>query len=370
MAEVAHSRLGASSHYRWEACPGSVKASEGIPNESSVYAEEGTLAHDVAANYLLARPGWANGPGVTEEMVEAVQVYTDHVNSLRALLPSFEAVEQRLDLSEYHPALFGTADYVCYFDKEKTLHVVDYKHGAGIPVEVVGNTQLMYYGLGALHMNKFPVERIILTIVQPRCYHTDGPVRSWETDPITMLDFSFDLVDQAVRTEAPDAPLIAGDHCRFCPAQPTCPKPRELAMGLATAGFSDLSAVEPERLALYLEKIPQIKAWCEAVHQYAHAQAALGHVPPGWKLVDKRANRKWVEGTDVSMLEMALDMHGTSLIDVKIKSPAAVEKLLLKDKKFILDQFVVKESSGKTLVQTNDDRPAVKGRIESMFTEE
>ena len=247
---------------------------------------------------------------------------------------------------------------------------MDYKHGAGIPVEVVGNTQLMYYGLGALHMNKFPVERIILTIVQPRCYHTDGPVRSWETDPITMLDFSFDLVDQAVRTEAPDAPLVAGDHCRFCPAQPTCPKPRELAMGLATSGFSDLSAVEPERLALYLEKIPQIKAWCEAVHQYAHAQAALGHVPPGWKLVDKRANRRWNPDASPSEIMDTLDLLKDEFWDQKPKSPAQVEKRIHKDKKFLLDQFVVKESSGKTLVQTKDDRPAVKGTIESMFTEE
>ena len=365
--EKVHSRLGASSYDRWGTCPGAVAASEGIPNISSEYADEGNRAHDAAAAILLGREPVFD----SEEMAEAVQVYVDFIESLRGMLPDFEAVEQRLDLSSYHPALFGTADYVCYFAKSKTLYVVDYKHGKGIPVSVVRSKQLMYYGMGALVMNAFPIEKIVLVIVQPRCYHVDGPVRAWETDPVDMLDFAAQLVDDALATEKPDAPRIAGEHCRFCPAQPTCPKPREQAMAVATAGFSDLSAVEPTLLATYLEKIPQIKAWCEAVHQYAHAQAALGHVPPGWKLVDKRANRKWIEGTEGRDLIKALDWESDmGIYDVKLKSPAALEKLVSKDKKFILDQFVVKESSGKTLVQTNDDRPAVKGRIESMFTEE
>jgi hypothetical protein len=362
-----HSKLGASSYDRWGACPGSIAASEGIESVSSIYAEEGTRAHDIAANLLIG-----NGPKepISDEMAEAIFVYLEHVAVLRAKRPSFEAIEQKLDLSSYHPQLFGTADYVCYYAATKTLHVVDYKHGKGIPVSVKRSKQLMYYGMGALVMNKFPIEKIVLTIVQPRCYHPDGAVRSWETDPVDMLDFAAQLVDDALATEKPDAPLVAGDHCRFCPAQPTCPKPREQAMILATAGFENLApALAPEKLALYLEKIPQIKAWCEAVHSYAHQQAELGNVPPGWKLVDKRATRKWIDGFVPPDNWDVFGLGDETFYEKKLKSPAQMEKFFPSQKKEI-EKFVIKESSGKTLVQVKDDRAPVKGAIETMFTTE
>jgi len=365
----AHSKLGASSYHRWKACPGSVKASYGIKSESSIYADEGTKAHDIAANILIG-----SGPlePVDDEMAEAINVYLDHIAHLRSLGPSFEAVEQRLNLQKYHPELFGTADYVCYLAKEKTLHVVDYKHGRGIPVEVVGSEQLMYYGLGALHMNEFAVENVVLTIVQPRCYHPDGPVRSWATDSYTMLEFAADLIDDALATEKPDAPLVTGDHCRFCPAQPTCPAMQQQALSVVQGAFADESVANypPEKMAFALSLIPQIKAWCESVHQHAHQQASLGNIPPGWKLVDKRATRKWAEGVNAFILSQALEKDESKFFEPepKLLSPAQVEKMLPKDKKALLSEFVVKESSGKTLVPCADDRPPVKGAIESMFT--
>lgn len=373
MIEAVHSKLGASSYYRWKACPGSVRMCEGIESTSSEYAQEGTLAHDLAGKILQG-----SGPPFkpSEEMATAVTVYLAHITKLRTQKPSFEAVEQRFDLSAYHPALFGTADYVCYFSRVKTLHVVDYKHGAGIPVEVEGNTQLLYYGLGALHKTKLPVEKIVLTIVQPRCEHPDGPVRSWEVDPVAMTEFSMDLVADAKATEDPWAAVVPGDHCRFCPAQPTCPTLRQQVL---SAAFQDETnavtnfvgnGLEPGRLAYYLSAIPRIKEWCESVHKYAHAQAELGIAIPGWKLVDKRATRKWapeVTGHDIGAL---IGANGLDFYEQKLMSPAAIEKLLPKDQRFLLDQFVVKESSGKTLVPDTDKRLAARGKLEAAFVDE
>jgi hypothetical protein len=354
----AHSKLGASSYDRWGECPGSVKLSEGIPNESSIYAEEGTLAHEVGSRILLGTQ--LDGP-VDDEMLEAVQVYLEHIWSLRALNPSFEAIEQRVDLSAYHPALFGTADYVAYFADTKTLHVVDYKHGRGVPVEVVGSRQLRYYGLGALHMNKFPIASVILTIVQPRCYHVDGPVRSWAVDPVEMLDFAADLISDALKTENPNAPLNPGDHCRWCPAQAICPALQKQSLDVVQAAFQDETlALPPARVAYFLGVIPQIKSWIESVHKYAHSQAELGVEIPGWKLVDKRATRKWRDDFQPPADE-------SRWWELKVKSPAAMEKVLGKG---VIDDFVIKESSGKTLVPTTDDREAQKGQLELAFKQE
>lgn len=351
---LVHSKLGASSYDRWGACPGSVAASEGIEKTTSVFAEEGTLAHDVGAKILLGD----TGVECDEEMLEAVNIYVDYIEKLRYEMPDFEAVEQRLSLAAYHPALFGTADYVAYFAHTKTLHVVDYKHGRGIPVGVVGSKQLMYYGLGALHENKFPIEKVVLTIVQPRCYHPDGPIRSWETDPITMLDFAAQLIEDAKKTEMKDAPLNPGEHCRFCPAQPTCKAIEEKALANAQDSFSNVEKYDPDKLAQTLNLIPQIEAWCKSVREFAYQQASLGNCPPGFKLVDKRATRKWKEG---------FAPIGEEWYDRKLKSPAQMEKILPKDRKASIEPFTIKESSGKSLVSANDDREPVMGAIEAMF---
>lgn len=352
---TVHSKLGASSYYRWKACPGSVRASEGIISESSIYADEGTLAHDIAAKVLL---GKISLDSINDEMADAINVYLDHIDLLVTQKPTFRAVEQRLDLTEYHPALFGTADYVAYYDTAKTLRVVDYKHGAGIPVEVENSTQLMYYGLGALHMNKFPIERVVLTIVQPRCYHPDGPIRSWETDPVTMLEFAAQLIDDAHATENPNAPLIAGDHCRFCPAQPTCPEANRAALAVVKPEFTAIQSFDMDQLAKALTLIPQIKAWCKSVDEFAYKQAMLGDVPPGFKLVDKRANRRWKD--DFAPKE---GFGGVDWYDKKLKSPAQIEKLLAKEKRSLLDDFIIKESSGKTLVPICDDRQPLENQL-------
>lgn len=361
-----HSKLGASSYYRWAACPGSIAACAGIESVSSVYAAEGTRAHTVAAEFL-------NGVSAAVEdeaadFMDAVDVYVNHIQELRSWGPSFEAVEQKFHLKDYHPELYGTADYVAYYSKSKTLRVVDYKHGAGIPVEVERSSQLMYYGLGALHVNKFPIDKIILTIVQPRCYHPNGPVRSWETDPIDMLDFAAQLIDDARATENPGAVLNPGDHCRFCPAQPTCPAVEKQALIAVQSSFTNLERYDPEKVAKALTLVPQIEAWCKSVREFAYQQAMVGNIPPGFKLVDKRAMRKWVDDTEE--LAIFLGLETDDLFDYKLKTPAQVEKLLPKDKKKLLEAFTVKESSGKNLVQVKDDREPVQGALESVFQQE
>ena len=47
MAPSKHALLGPSSSARWLACPPSARLTEFMPNETSVYAEEGTKAHSL-----------------------------------------------------------------------------------------------------------------------------------------------------------------------------------------------------------------------------------------------------------------------------------------------------------------------------------
>lgn len=363
MAE--HSKLGASSYSRWANCPGSVKLSEGEEKTESAYAAEGTLAHDIAARLLN---GQAIGLEETsDEMLDAVNIYVDFVNEISAgpIDKIWRKIEQRIDLSKYHPGLFGTADCMVYYYDTKKLVVVDYKHGAGIPVDVRENRQLMYYGLGAIQALNMPVQELELVIVQPRCYHVDGAIRKWSTRPMNVMAFLAELIDDAMATEKENAPLKPGDWCRWCPAQAKCPALREKALVTAKEVFSQTSTYSPERLSETLHALPQIESWIKGVREFAYREAQHGRIPPGWKLVQKRATRKWRDGTDEGKIASEFGLKTPECYDVKVKSPAQIEKIIPKNLRSVLDAMVVQESSGYTLAPDSDPRAQVEGRTAS-----
>ena len=368
-----HSSLGASSMYRWSACPGSVRESANAESKSSSYAEEGTDAHALAA-FCLNRghnPGSYIGKtlkvdgrkvAVDRDMALAVQVFIDAViETLDEEAGDKLHIEHRFDLSKVYPGCFGTADAVVWKPSKSTLHVFDYKHGAGIPVNVKGNPQLRYYGLGALVDLEYPADQIVLTIVQPRCDHADGPIRSETLDALDLLDFRTDLVDYAKATEDPNAPLVPGSHCRFCPAAKSCPKLRETTQALAKTEFKAALPYDPAQLKTALDSREIVKAWLKALDEFAYAEAEAGRLPAsvGYKLVEKRASRKWGnEGAAVDYLQLNYrDVVLREAFEPRaLKSPAQLEKV---DgvKKGDFDQFMVKESSGRVLVPVSDKRP-------------
>jgi hypothetical protein len=368
MADIlAHSKIGASSMERWMNCPGSVRLSEGMPSISSAYADEGTLAHEIAAAILCDQPH----KNASDEMMDAVNVYVDFV---RSLVDQNEGatllVEHRLDLSHLRSGLFGTADCIIYAPKTKTLHVIDYKHGQGLPVEVVEdgkpNVQLTYYGLGALEATKYPCLDIVLTVVQPRCSHPDGPVRSYSFPAVEMIEFAADLVEYAKATEDQDAKRVPGDWCRFCPAAVKCPEIKTRALSIAKNEFSPTLSYDPKKLSETLEWLDVFEGFLKNVRAFAYAEAERGRVPPGWKLVEKRATRKW---RDEDLVSDIVRQKGLDLFDQKLKSVAQAEKFLGKDV-FLkeLSELVVQESSGLALVPVGDKRPPAKRDARSEFT--
>jgi hypothetical protein len=306
-------------------------------------------------------------------MFEAVMVYVNYCLDLTAMSNPGAGrraqVEQRFDLSHYYPGCFGTADFVCYFGSTKTLHVVDYKHGQGVPVEVEENEQLMYYGLGALHANKFPVKEIVLTIVQPRCYHKDGPIRSWRTTPERMIDFIGELVYDAKKTAEDNAPLVTGDHCRWCSASAVCPAQYDSNVKAAQAVFQPQALTsfnvvgalyDAKKLGDTLHILDRVEEWAKSVRAFAYEEAKAGRCPPGWKLVDKRAMRKWIDESAVIK-----EFNKYNIFEQTLMSPAKLEKILQPRDKERIGDFTISESSGQKLAPLDDDRPEFDKTIEA-----
>lgn len=376
---TAHSKIGASSADRWFRCPGSVRLSEGLPNYTSEYAAEGTAAHTLAEQCYTSgmKPETFIGKKihvdrfeieVTQEMCDAVHVYLDAIAAVK-LQGGDARAEVRFHLASVHPDLFGTGDFVHFSPRTKTLTVLDYKHGAGKPVEVKNNSQLKYYALGALLELKVGADKVTYGIIQPRCPHPDGPVRTETIDALDLLEFADDLVKAAKATEDPKAALVAGDHCRWCPAAAICPKRKEIATMAAASAFKPAPPYDVALLAKTLAEIDGIEAWCKSVREFAYSEAERGESIPGFKLVAKRATRKWLDAIAARTWLLA---KGCDKLEIEttpeLKTPAMIEKILGKEDAKGLAEFVKAESSGHTLVPEDDKRPAAKPAVASVFS--
>lgn len=357
--------------YRWAECPGSVALSEGIVSESSAYAEEGTEAHELGAT-------WLKGNGKTpecddDEMLDNVRIYVDYVFGLLGSRCKL-FVEHGFDLSDVYPGAYGTNDAAVYDGVNKILHVIDLKYGAGIYVSARNNPQLRYYALGALlelQKEGHEVETVVMTIVQPRCTTIEGAARSETIDAIDLMEFAADLVMYAKRTAEPNAPLKAGDHCRFCPAIIKCPEVQNVKQLVAKSEFAKTTPAEgsvpPDALAKALKAIPILEALVKRIDAYAYQEARAGRPVPGYKLVEKRANRKWINETEVSLFLGGLKVGDDDIFEPKkVRTPAQMEKKLPSHYS-MLEKFVTKESSGLVLVPIEDKRPAFKPDAKKEF---
>ena len=358
---AAHSRIvGGSTAKRVIACPGSVALVDKMPPKpSSKYADEGTLLHDVIAKILesdTAKPEdflgmQYNDITLTEDLIE---------RKLAPALASFDAlcgtegmeyaVESVVDFGSFLPDVFGSADVLGRIGDR--AYVVDWKFGDGVPVSAEENYQLMFYGAAAMRTPKLEwvfkdCADVELVIIQPP--HT----RRWVTSVERIKQFESELFAAVNVALKPDAPLAAGDHCRWCAAKPLCPV---MTGALDRVRKEQIDLMPVDQIAHYLDQLPMLENFIKELQQLAHGLLEEGKAIPGWKLVNKRATRQW---TDAEKAAAYLMQVGVEPYEEKIITPAAADKLLKKAKKDLPSDLVVAVSSGSTLAPEDDPRPSV-----------
>lgn len=390
---MSHSTIGPSAASRWMNCPGSVALCATLPKRTSSYADEGSAAHALGEKYLRgqildlsARKGmWLVQDGrewylekakpksgvafeVNQDMIDAVQVYVDHIDGIDS---EYKAFEKKLTMDWLHPGIFGTMD--CGILDGDMFHVIDYKHGAGVAVEVLDNPQMMIYALGALgkRATKTHIKTVRLTIVQPRKPHPDGPVRYWDIDYADLYDWAENvLIPAAKATEVKDAPFVPGEkQCRWCEASRQSKCPALLGAVQDVAGMSLVSPIiEAPRLpdpasltvadkARVLALAGLLETWIDNVRASALEEAQSGVQFPGLKLVHKTTRRRW---RDEAQVAAALQpVLADEIWDTKLKSPSQIEKLLGKGGKDAISQLTESPIGDLTLVPESDRRRAV-----------
>ncbi len=376
-----HAPLPASSTARWLNCPGSVKAADHIIESSSgPSARLGTAAHylleyclckkkeahDYVGCYILMEKDdavcildskktkplfsgkkkkvaakqlkdWETIP-IDEDMTFAVTLCLDTIQEIRdEMKPDVEYTETFLTLEKYDDDLGGTDDWGAIVEFEKGV-VLDYKNGSGVLVEIHDNEQVKTYGLGLL-LKHPTIETVETIIVQPRCFHEDGPVRRQTYTAQELLDFGEELKIGAAKTREDNAPLKAGSWCKFCPVIGECPAAKALAQTQAFADFDDEPTslvpivnkmVTGQQLANAAKWVPYLDDYSGSIKEAIYNRLIAGMDVPGYKLVAKRSNRIWgkTEAAVVKKLMAKCKLKKKDFYsEPKFLGPAGVEKL-------------------------------------------
>jgi hypothetical protein len=372
-----HAILSASGSDRWFNCTPSARLEDehGV-RTTSVFAEEGTTAHELA-DLMLSRDVLGditedkfveqltdimNKPSYNDEMLVEVPKYVEYCvaqfNAAKVITPdALIAVEQKIDLRAYIPDGFGTDD--CIIIADGVMEVIDLKYGKGVAVSATANKQLMLYGLGALEKFAFmyDITEVKLTIVQPRM----DSVSSWTISVDDILVWAnTELMVKASMAYKGEGELAAGSWCKFCAIKNKCPKLAETNLDIAKHEFAKPQFLSDEAIAEILIKVPMLVEWANGIAEWACNEAANNaKVWPGFKLVEGISRRKWVDEVTATK---AIQAHfpgceDNDIFNTKLKSITDIEKLVSK-KKFteVLSHVVVKPQGKPTLVPLTDNR--------------
>ena len=361
----AHARFSPSAASRLIHCPPSLVLGEAFQDEESPYAAEGSAGHALAEHlikkHLKQQTRRPVSDYYSDDLLEAVDDYVSFVVSeieaARKECPDpIFSVEQRVDISDYVPDCFGTADMVIVTDK--LVHIIDLKLGKGVPVYAEKNPQLMIYGLGVLESAEmlFTVEMVRLTIFQPRLSNSS----TWEITPEELKAWGDEVLRPAGELALKGGgDLRAGSWCRFCKARFTCRQRAEENLKLAQMEFKEPALLTDEEIAEVLKQADELSKWAADVYAYAQDQAIAHHKQwKGFKLVMGKSNRKYTSEEEVAAAAKAAgytDIYKHTLIGI-----TDMERLMGK-KEFarILGALVYKPAGKITLVPESDKREAI-----------
>lgn len=402
-----HARRAASAAHRWMNCAGSIQLADTVlyPPPSSDWAADGTEAHDLlefclqngyrlaGEGYVMAGREWVHRQDDRESRCNSVQTALDHIYDI---LDSYEDCQLYLEITfqlEGMDDTGGTSDVCIYIPGLKLLHVMDFKHGGGVVVEITHNPQCRIYMHGALQeLRKRGIvpDTVVLTIIQPRAFHKEGPIRHWLPTDEEIIISLYEIGEASAKTAEPDAPLTPGvEWCRWCPAGTICPVREERAVKAIVPTFNQVKQLEPatlpapseiplERISDILQAKPFIEDWLEDVRKHAYALAMEGHNIPGQKLVYAQAKRRY-EGDPQEIALALCTITGKSLDEIfprkligitdaeplvtqayKDAAPKGKKRDAATKAKETFAQFTIKDTSGNlSLVDERDKRPAV-----------
>jgi hypothetical protein len=349
-------------------CPGSLNAEKDLPEQTSVYAEVGTMLHERTALYIeylercrllnnqyaVIASTWDNS--LLEDQIEAVQEAGDYFNNLKEgedTVVLYEAHEKKYSLAFIYPDMKGTVDSVLLLRNIKTqdvtLHVIDYKFGKGVYVNAYENHQLLLYYLGVI--NDPEIEQLLegkrynvhLHIVQP--YKANSVWSLNETEELVFSNLEM-YQDIAQKCYKPDAPRIASKKaCQFCKAKSTCPALAKFLPDTKT-NLGELSDIE---IANIYDNKDLITMYLKSVEEHIKSKLEQGSFM-NYTLKPKLSNRKWNDDAYDYLVENLSEEAFE--VSSKLIGITKAEKLLGKE---VVNKLTVREEGANEIVKISDE---------------
>ena len=366
MANDEHSKLfSPSASARLLTCPGSAKASEGIPDQESLFAAEGHDAHALAEIRLCERLGLQTNEKIEDltfynkEMEDYISDYVSYVlekvASIKKDCPDATVlIEQKVAAVRYDESLFGSTDVAIIADK--VLTIIDLKYGRGVLVNAKENTQEMCYGLCAMETfgNLYDIEDINLCIFQPRLSN----VSEWSLTVKELYKWADEILKPGIeKIRAGSEEFHPSRHCVFCKAKPLCKALRDQNLELAKHEFRPAFLMDDSEIEEVLDKADDFVNWINSVKEFALEDAMKGKKYDHYKLVEGRSNRKYVDETKVINV---VKEAGYNPYEEKLLSVTGMQSRLGKARfEELLGNLVVKPRGKLTLVPREDKHPEV-----------
>lgn len=336
---MSHAKLSPSASSRWSKCTKAPGREQKHPDQTSIYAEEGTEAHNLLERSVKAK----TRPSELEPDHPAAKDVDVAYDYLAQWLhdPRWTVLtETRVDVTE---DCWGTADIIAY--SGDAIKVIDYKHGRGVLVEVP-SIQLNIYSEAAIKSLSWlftePVETIATTIIQPRAPHEKGPIRT-KVMSREELDAAMKPVYAAIETiRSGDTSYAPSEEtCRWCKAKADCKAFADMALEGAKAFFTDTGRVESvdpttvetlsldEKVAIH-EASKSLSILLAAVEESLKGMMMTGTEVPGYKVVAGRSIRKWgaPEKDIIATLIKKCKLKKADIMPPKLLGPAKIEKLI------------------------------------------
>lgn len=364
-----HALLSPSSAHRWLNCTPSAVAESKLSEESSEFADEGSLAHALCAWKLNVTLG--RGTKEAEEEIAQLtakgyecdgemDAYAESYNEFVMGVYQTEGgegvaeihIETLMDLATWAPQSFGTSDAVVV--GRDTIHVIDFKYGKGVEVSAANNPQMRLYALGA--MEEFGVERKILKYVthifQPRISNYSSEEISAEELFMWGQEYMRPMADVAFRGLGVRS---AGSWCRFCSASMGCPALDLLAM---TASSIPVDSMSAEGLGnVCLPMTGPLEQWIDNVKEAALKYMMDGTPVPGYKVVESRTKRKISDPGKLTGILRGLGYKDEMFMKApELRTLTALEKLVGKKLFGEVAKDCVVKDPGKPTVAPESDR--------------
>jgi len=384
-----HAILSASSAHRWIKCTPSARLEESFENTTSTFAEEGTFMHSLGELKLRRYLGEIKESGYKKklkefkcsqffnsEIDEAVEIYVDFAKELieeikQICKDPIVLLEQRLDFSKYVESGFGTGDLIVVADG--VLNVVDLKGGQGVKVYSEKNPQMMLYSLGALELFDclYDIHTVRMSICQPRLEN----ISTYEISVEELVNWAENVLKPAAKLAWDgEGEFCPSEYtCKFCRAKVACKSRAQKNLEIAKFEFKQASLLTKDEILEVLEKADEIIDWCKDIWSWAEAKAIEGEEFEGFKVVEGRSIRTYVDENAVITKLTEAGYTEDEVFSKSLKGITALEKTLGK-KVFskVLDGLIVKPQGKPTFVSSSDKREPLKtnNTAEADFKEE